>query len=165
MHALTFQSRLGDAEQYSRRSCLRLHGLSYPGDGDETAKQCLEKVRKIIEKELDLKIPANCIDRVHRIGRRTTKDGVIHQAVIIKLWSWDHCVSIFRARKNLKDSLVILLDLTPRRAALLSDAKKIIKDYSDVKYAFADINCRLGLRFTGGELRFFSCQEEFQALL
>ena len=145
-HLKNLETRLDDAEQYSRRSCQRLYGLPYPSDGDETAKQCLEKVSKIIEKELELNILANCIDRVHRIGRRTTNDGVIHQAVIIKLSSWDHCVSIFRARKNLTDSKVILLGLTSRRPALLSDIKKIIKDHSDIRYAFADIHCRLGLR-------------------
>ena len=164
-HLKNFETKLDDAEQYSRRSCLRLHSLPYPSDGDETAKQCFDKVVKIIDKELDLQVPAHCIDRVHRIGLRTTKDGVTHQAVIIKLSSWEQRVSIYRARKKLKDYKVVLLDLTPRRAALLSDAKKIIKDHSNIKYAFADINCRLGLRFTGGELCIFTSHEEFQALL
>ena len=72
----------------------------------------------------------------------------------------------FMQRKTVEDSKVILLDLIPRCAALLSDAKKIIKDHSNIKYAFADINCRLELRFRGGALCcFFNSQEEFQALL
>ena len=101
---------------------------------------------------------------MHRIGRRTTKDGVTHEAVIIKLSAWEH-VSTVRARKKLKDSKVILLDLTLRHAALLLVTKKIIKDHSNIKYAFAFSNCRLGLRFKDGELCFFNNHEEFQALL
>ena len=122
--------------------------MPYPSDGDERAKQCFDKVVKIINKELELQVPAHCIDRVHRIGRRTTNDGVTHQAVIIKLSSWEQRAITYLARKKLRDSKVILLDLTPRRAALLLDAKKIIKDHSNIKYAFADSKFCLGLRFT-----------------
>ena len=97
-HLRNLETKLDDVEQYSRRSCLRLHCLPYPSDGDETAKQCFDKVVKIINKK-------------------------------------------------------------PK------DAKKIIKDHSNIKYAFADINCHLGLRLTGVELCFFNSQEEFQTLL
>ena len=72
--------------------------MPYPSDGDETAKQCFDKVVKIINKK-------------------------------------------------------------PK------DAKRIIKDHSNIMYGFADINCHLGLRLTGGELCFFNSQEEFQTLL
>ena len=63
---------------------------------------------------------------------------------------------MFHARKTVEDSKVILLDLITRCAALLADAKKIIKDHSNIKYAFADVNCCLELRFRGGALCFFS---------
>ena len=93
------------------------------------------------------------------------KDSVTHQAVVIKLSSSEQRVSIFCARMTFKDSEVILLHLSRCHAALLLDVKKIFKDQSNIMYAFVDRNCRLGLRFTGGELCFFISQEQFQALL
>ena len=69
-HLKNLETKLDDAEQYSRRSCLGLNGLPYLSDGDETAKQCFDKVVKTFNKELELKVPAHRIDRVHRIGRR-----------------------------------------------------------------------------------------------
>ena len=43
-HLNEMESRLENAEQYSRRSCLRIFGVPLPEDGDESAKNCLTKV-------------------------------------------------------------------------------------------------------------------------
>ena len=59
----------------------------------------------------------------------------------------------------------ILLDLTPRRAKLLSKARLIVKDNPSVDYSFADVNCRLGIKTISGDFKFFNCKEELLEIL
>ena len=64
-------------------------------------------------------MPEECIDIAHRIGRIRKNSGSKNpeQAVIVKFNSWEKCVAVYRARKEVND-IVIQLDLTPRRAKL-----------------------------------------------
>ena len=59
----------GDNEQYSRRSCLRIHGIECSDDERnhnvfQTVKECYE--------EMNLPFQDENIDRVHRIGKTCT---------------------------------------------------------------------------------------------
>ena len=67
-HLTVMEYRLENAEQYSRRSCLRIFGVPLPENGDETSKNCLAKGKRVF-KYLGVAVPDDCIDRVHRIGR------------------------------------------------------------------------------------------------
>ena len=163
-HLNEMESRLENAEQYSRRSCLRIFGVPLPEDGDESAKNCLTKVRKVF-KELDVDVPDDCIDRAHRIGKvKTNSDGEKQQAVIVKFRSWEKRVAVYRARRK-KDNINILLDLTPKRAKLFSVARERVKTHSGIQFAFVDINCRLGLKLENGSLKFFASESELDKLL
>ncbi len=58
-----------DQEQYSRRLCLRVHGVDLPPPGEvETSDQCLEKVLDIIEK-MDIQVLHSVIHGAHQIGK------------------------------------------------------------------------------------------------
>ena len=57
------------------------------------------------------------------------------------------------------------LDLTTRRAKLLSSAISKVGPIDTIKYAFADINCRLGLKMSDGRLLFFNDETELAKLL
>ena len=54
-----------DNEQYSRRSCLRVHGLEFNSDNDEGVMKKVEKCCK----HMDAEFNENEIDRAHCIGK------------------------------------------------------------------------------------------------
>ena len=57
-----------DNEQYSRRSCLRIHGIEC---SDDERNDVLQWVKECNE-EMNLPFQDENIDRVHRIGRAYT---------------------------------------------------------------------------------------------
>ena len=59
-----------DAEQYSRRNCLTIHGVS-ESPNEETDKKVLD----IINNNLGLSMGTEAIDRSHRIYRRPSHQG------------------------------------------------------------------------------------------
>ena len=158
---------MDDIEQYSRRSCLRLYGLLLPEGGKESSSECLSKVKQSFEDELQIPIIDDWFDRVHRIGKVTNhKDGKNpSQAIILKFRPWKQREEIYRARKSLKNGQRIGLDLTTRRVKLLSYATEKIKGKPDIKFAFADINCRLCLRMKNDSVRYCNKYEDLENLL
>ena len=57
------------------------------------------------------------------------------------------------------------LDLTERRYSLLAKAKGIIKDNPAVMFAFADINCSLGLKLNDDKFHYFNTEDELNKVL
>ena len=103
------EQRSDDAEQYSRRSCLRIYGIPLPKRSHEDASDCMKKVKKVF-KEIDVEVPDDAIDRAHRIGKKV-KDrdtGEIGQAMIVKFLSWKHRSSVYRNRKESDDKRISL---------------------------------------------------------
>lgn len=104
------------------------------------------KVKKLF-KDLEISMPVDCIDHVHRIRRvKTSNDGEKQQAVIVKFRSWEKRVTVYRARKNL-DNINVLLYPMPKRAKLFSVARQRVKWHSGIQFAFVDINCDFSLLF------------------
>ena len=108
-----------DNEQYSRRSCLRVHGLEFNSDNDEDMKK-LEKC-----KDMDVEFNENEIDRAHYIGKPYV-DKVKNEKVrslISKFKSWRSRSTFYKSRqrnhlerqKKPGSSFNVLLDLTKRR--------------------------------------------------
>ena len=90
--------------------------------------------------------------------------GVTDQAMIVKFTSWRHRTAVYRGRKKLQDKR-IQLDLTFKRAGLLSFAKEKAKDYAEVDFVLVDINCRVGIKTKGGDFLFFDSELELQSIL
>ena len=61
----TLEIKCDDNEQYSRRSCLRVHGLDFSSDEDEGV---MKKVGKCCS-DMGIEFNQNEIDRVHYIGK------------------------------------------------------------------------------------------------
>eukprot|EP00112_Aurelia_sp_Birch-Aquarium-sp1_P018942 Seg46.6 transcript_id=Seg46.6/GoldUCD/mRNA.D3Y31 product="hypothetical protein" protein_id=Seg46.6/GoldUCD/D3Y31 len=130
------ERRLEDAEQYSRRACLRMYGIPLPSSS-ESAAACLSKVKDVC-KEIEVGIPDEVIDRAHRVGKKEgDNEGITGQAMIVKFTSWRHRTAVYRGRKKLQDKR-IQLDLTSKRAKLLSFAKEKAKDYAGVDFVLVD---------------------------
>lgn len=163
-HLLELEVRLDDAEQYSRRSCLRIFGVPLPANGKESNNDCVAIAKEIFE-EMEVAVPDDAIDRIHRIGKKEKNAaGILEQPLIIKFTSWKHRTAVYKGRKKL-ESQRILLDLTPRRAKLLSRARLLVKDNSSVDYSFVDVNCRLGIKTKSGDFKFFNSEQQLLDIL
>ena len=156
-HLRELEKRIDDAEQYSRRSSLRIYGI--PLSAKETSVDCLTKVKELFNK-LSVKVPEECIDGAHRIGQIKKNSGCKNpeQAVIVKFNSWEKRVAVYRARKELND-IAINLDLTLWRAKLFAAAREKVNVSDKIDFAFVEISCRLGLKSAKGMLAFFNSEE------
>ena len=84
--------------------------------------------------------------------------------MIIKFKGFIPRTKVYGVRKH-KSDISIQLDLTKRRYDLLKEARTRIKDIDSVEYAFADINCFLGIRLKNGRFRFFNSREKLNMAL
>ena len=165
-NSVQLQNRhVDDLEQYGRRLCLRLHGI--PLVEDETASDVLNKVKDEV-KRLGVKLADGDYDRAHRIGGiKENQSGDKSQAVILRMTSWKARTDIYRSREKGKDAKTkIRLDLTKRRLDLLNFANDTLKglDMPD-SFAFADINCRLGLKVGTKKIQYFNSKDELAKIL
>ena len=75
-------------EQYSRRLCLRIEGISTPqNEKAETADDVLQAVKKVIS-ECGVNIPDEAIDRAHRIGKGKMVAGKRSRQVFVRFTSF-----------------------------------------------------------------------------
>ena len=161
-----------DNEQYSRRSCLRIHGVEFKeGDSGDVMKEI-----KNCYNAMGIPFNGNAIDRAHGIGKpfldKERKKKV--RSIIVKFKSWKACAALYKARtKNYVNgrkkpgltSFSVSLDLTKRRYSLLAKAKSIIKDNPAVMFAFADINCSLALKLNDDKFHYFNSEDELNMIL
>ena len=161
-------------EQYSRRSCVRIHGKKFD---EKTAKE--EDIYKIVENcytTMGLQFNKDAIDRAHRIGKVIidAESGVKSKSIIVKFKSWSDRTAFYKNRpkryvngekKPGAADFSVSLDLTKRRYDLLKSVQRVVKNYSDICYAFCDVNCSLGLKLTNGKLVFFNDEDQFQDCL
>ena len=162
-----------DNEQYSRRYCLRMHGLKY--DKNENQSDIVSKVSECFS-EIGLSYEEAEIDRVHRIGKpyKNEGSGLIMKSVIIKFNSWRYRQDVYRNRprrfengkkKPGENSFSVSLDLTKRRYNLLKIAQGIVKEMDNVSCVCADAKCSLAIRFKNGTIKHFNSGYEFRSLL
>ena len=107
-----------DLEQYSRRNCLVLHGIP-EGQRENTDKIVLETINS----KLNVKLEATDLDRTHRIGKHSPTSNR-PRAIIIKFARYNVRSSVFRAKKQLKNTQIMLTEsLTSTRMRVLQLAK------------------------------------------
>ena len=147
-----------DNEQYSRRSCLRIHGVEVKENEDE------DGVMNVLEDcyfSVNLQFHANDIDRAHRIGLPYTDKNSGKKVKSIIVRSWKARQRFYKGRprycadSSKKPGFTVSVDLTKRRYLLLTKAKGLIKGNSNIKYVYSDINCSLALRFKDGFIQVF----------
>ena len=161
-----------DNEQYSRRSCLRIHDVECK-EGDNSA--VMEEIEKCYN-FMGILFNEKEIDRAHDIGNalldKERKKKV--RSIIVKFKSWKARAAFYKARpKNYVNgrrkpgltSFSVSLDLTKRRYSLLAKAKSIIKDNPAVMFAFADINCSLALKLNDDKFHYFNSEDELNKIL
>lgn len=130
----TYQSALEDHEQYSRRNCLRIHGV-VEKDNEKTD----DIVIGIIREKLHVDIRPEDLDRSHRIplraydrdrrlrnGRDVANDEPTHtpNPIIVKFARYNTRHQVYIARQKLKGSNVYIHeDLTRERNKLVYQAR------------------------------------------
>lgn len=156
--------RCDDNEQYHRRLCLRFNGMELKEGRNESGEECLKKIKKVLKDELKVDIPDVVIDRAHRIGpvKEDPTSKKKFQSIIVRFTTWRHRTLAYRARKKTKQ-VRVRLDLTRRKVKLLEKANTWLED-NDENFAFADINCRLCLRFEG-DFHYFNDENELKELI
>ena len=79
--------------------------------------------------------------------------------------SWAERTKIYRARKKSGANVRVRLDLTKRRLNLLDKINNISKQSGDKRFAFSDVNCRLGIMDEGGKAHYFNTLDDFSKIL
>ena len=115
--------QMDNQEQYSRRKCLLLHGVTETSDEDTTAT-CIE----LLNGKLKSTLTKTHIDRSHRLGKPKTGEDAKPRPIIIKFVSYYTRSSIFGSKRKLKgSSLLITESLTTRRMDLLRKAQSQVR--------------------------------------
>ena len=123
---------------------------------------------------MGLNIPKEAIDRFHRIGRKFEIEDVdedghvtgvsVQQQVIMRFTNWRDRTQIYRERKTSK-SFKFKVDLTKPRVNLLDKARRETQHVEGIKFVFADINCRLNVRFTDDSVKAFNSETELASII
>lgn len=170
-HVDRLEDRLGNVEQYQRRTSLRIHGVQLP-DGTESKDDVLKIVEEA-HKAVKVPFDKKSIFRAHRVGPKRSKNNVTTQSVIVKFNNWDARCALYRARPTQKKPVsvkkfsTIGLDLTRERVALLERARELISKNghdTEVVYPFADVNCNLVVKFADSDFRHFTNKTQLDAM-
>ena len=152
------ERRLDDSEQYTRRSSLRINGI--PSSSNETAKDCLDKVKGEVAK-LGIQVQDCEFDRAHRIGPTVDREGkpIKDRQMIVRFSTFRARTAVYRNRKNGNKDVRYYIDQTKRRFELRKMAVKHCEDKLDVDFVFVDVNCNLCIRLKNGKFEFFNSNE------
>ena len=155
-----------ELEQYGRRLCLRIDGV--PAKANESSDDVLDSVKSLF-KESKVDIPESVIDRAHRIGSRYlgVSSNNYCKSIIIRFATFRHRTMFYRAKNKLKRGMRIKLDLTKSRYNLLKKANDHVKEVCSIKFCYADINCRLKVKFNDENQKdvFFSSFGELRIIV
>lgn len=117
----TLKEKANEAEQYSRRNCVRLYGIPEVKSAKEDTDSV---VLDLAQKKLGVALKREDIDRSHRVGP-PSKDRKSPRPIIIKLTSYRARQLLITNRRKLKGSHIgIDEDLTRQNRSLLEEAKK-----------------------------------------
>ena len=122
------EKQSNNQEQYSRRNCIRLFGVS-----EKVNENTSERVCEIARKQLGVDLKLQDIDRSHRVPRRVepvSEEGkeIKPRAIIVKLTSYQHRQKLLQNRRKLKNTKMSMFeDLTNQNRSLLWEAVKASK--------------------------------------
>ena len=126
----SLEVQLEDSLNHSRRNCLLIHGVD-----EDNKENTDEKVLKLFNDSLKIKINIKDIDRSHRIGKKQLEFGrqtrtsrkKVSRPIIVKFVSYRDRKEIFSNKKHLKGQFVSISEsLTKKRYDLY---KKCMDSY------------------------------------
>ena len=117
-----------EAEQYSRRACVRIANFQ------ETPDECTDHIVMEVARQASVDITPNDIDRSHRVNRVNVDPAVPDtrpREIIVKFTSYRSRTLFIKGRKHLresKSSIFLNEDLTKPRKTLLYECRQLKKD-------------------------------------
>ena len=107
-----------EQESYSRRNCLLLHGIPEL-ENERSDDVFLENINN----KLNLNLVPSDLDRSHRLGRKKTEKGK-HRPIIVKFARHNVKANVYRKKKLLKGTNILLTEsLSRRRVNMLNAAR------------------------------------------
>ena len=120
----TLERKVDQAEQYSRRNCLRISGV------EETALENTDNIVIKLAADIDADIQLTEIDRSHRLGD-PRKARSKPRDIIVKFSTYRNRLTFYKQRTLLKErghtGVFVNEDLTKFRSGLLYDARRLTK--------------------------------------
>lgn len=120
----TLESAAEQAEQYSRRNCLRISGI------DEVYGENTDDIVLKMASDIGSDIQINDIDRSHRIGKPNAQ-RIRPREVIVKFATFRARQKLFKMKKALKDNgytgVFLNEDLTKIRNQVVYEARQVVK--------------------------------------
>ena len=159
---LNLEKKVESLEQYTRRPNLRIFGV--PVLENESPASVENKVKSLIA-ECDIGIDVTSLDRMHRVGKKTSLAGVSTtetQPIIVRFTSFRDRTKFYKKRKDIKDRLKlgVSLDLTKVRYDLLKEARVIVESKGHIRFVYADVNCELrAFTSKGKHIKFDSIED------
>ena len=119
-----------------------------PTKTNESNDDVLDSVKSLL-KGTKVDIPESVIERTNRTGSRYLDASSKNycKSIIIRFITFRHRTMFCRAKYKLKRGVRIKLDLTRSRYDLLKRANDHVKEVLSIKFCYADINCRLKVKF------------------
>ena len=118
------EKQADQAEQYSRRNCLRISGVS------EEAQENTDDIVMNLAADMGSDIQLSHIDRSHRVGNPKNSRNKPRD-IIVKFSTYRYRQAFFKQRTALKDTghrgVFVNEDLTKLRSRLLFEARKLMK--------------------------------------
>ena len=92
---------------------------------------------------------------------------ILTSPLTVRLNTFRHRTLLYRAKKDIKQKkgYKIRLDLTKSRYLMLSEANKLASDNQNANFCYADVNCRLKIRWNDNQEDFFTTLEDLRDLL
>ena len=160
---MTIQERkIDDIEQYGRRVCLRVEDM--PLKQDETEQKLMDQLEDEFS-NVGLDVTASSIERIQRIGpiySEEDEEGKQYERQQVK--NWGSRTKVYKNRKK-SNKFKFQVGLTKRRLLLLKKARDMTKNMANVDFTFSDVNCRLALRLTNGDFKFFNSETELASII
>ena len=86
-------------------------------------------------------------------------------SITVRFTTFRHRTLLYTNRKKIKSGARIRLDLTIDRYNLLVSAKTRVNNCPEVKYVYADINCRLKIKLADESHKFFEPMDKLNGIL
>lgn len=123
----TADARIDQAEQYSRRNCLLIHGIQ-ERKNENTNALSIKTFDDLSTDEVKVDIISTDLDRSHRLGRKkisVDESKARPRPILVKFCSYEKRRLVFSNKSQLKGSGVTISEsLTVQRMDLLRSAKQ-----------------------------------------
>ena len=88
------------------------------------------------------------------------------KSIIVKFTSFRKRTLVYHGKKSIKD-IRVKVDLTKKRYTLFVKANEYVKNIRKIKFCYADINCRLKVKWevTGTSDSFFSSFDQLKSII